>query len=168
MQLYNFLKYRNFHTNQERMQKWRLISLDEILSFNSFSSLEASRRASKYVIIICLHLLVLYQKSQSLNILTADLCINTIWTDISWSILYKIIWSFYFSTSLLPVRTKQIMATLCLFTIQYVHIWLSCCLLLTWKHYSEFLRKGCSHILTFFKPEIWTKIVLTTWVPSCY
>ena len=81
MQLYNFLKYRNFHTNQERMQKLRLISLDEILSFNSFSSLEASRRASKYVIIICLHLLVLYQKSQSLNILTADLCVITIRTD---------------------------------------------------------------------------------------
>ena len=108
--------------------------------------------------------LVLYQKSQSLNILTADLCIITIWTDFSWSILYKIIWSFYFSTSLLIVRTKQIMATLCLFTIQYVHIWLSCCLLLTWKHYSEFLRKGCSHILTFFKPEIWTKIaILSGW-----
>ena len=123
MQLYNFLKYRNFHTNQERMQKWRLISLDEILSFNSFSSLEASRRASKYVIIICLHLLVLYQKSQSLNILTADSCIITIRTDFPWSI-FKIIWSFYFSTSLLTVRTKQIMATLCLFTIQYVHIWL--------------------------------------------
>ena len=86
--------------------------------FNSFSSLEASSRASKYVIIIFLHLLVLYQKSQSLNILTADLCVITIWTDFPWSILYKIIWSFYF---LLPVRTKQIMATLCLFTIQYVH-----------------------------------------------
>ena len=142
------------------------------------------------MIIICLYTcLVLYQKSQSLNILTADLCIITIWTDFSWSILYKIIWSFYFSTSLLHVRTKKIMATLCLFTIQYVHIWLcfllesitlclftikyvhiwlSCCLLLTWKHYSEFLRKGCSHILTFFKPEIWTKIVLITWVPTCY
>ena len=64
--------------------------------------------------------LVLYQKSQSLNILTAGLCIITIWTDFSWSILYKIIWSFYFSTSLLHVRTKQIMATLCLFTINTV------------------------------------------------
>ena len=168
MQLFNFLNYRNFHTNQERMQKWRLISLDEILSFNSFSSLEASRRASKYVIIICLHLLVLCQNLTPWIFNTVNLCIITIRTDFPWSILYKIIWSFYFSTSLLPVRTKQIMATSCLFTIQYVFIWLSCCLLLTWKHYSEFLRKGCSHILTFFKPEIWTKIVLTTWVPSCY
>ena len=135
--------------------------------FNSFFSLEASSRASKFVIIICLHLLVLYQKSQSLNILTADSCIITIRTDFPWSI-YKIIWSFYFSTSLLTVSTKQIMATLCLFTIQYVYMWLSCCLLLTWKHYSEFLRKRCSHILTFFKPEIWFKIVLITWVPTCY
>ena len=136
--------------------------------FNYFFSLEASSRVSKYVIIICLHLLVLCQNLTPWIFNTVNLCIITIRTDFPWSILYKIIWSFYFSTSLLPVRTKQIMATSCLFTIQYVFIWLSCCLLLTWKHYSEFLWKGCSHILTFFKPEIWTKIVLITWVPTCY
>ena len=87
---------------------------------------------------------------------TANFCIIATWTDFPWSILYTCMWPFHFSKSLLPVRTKQINGNIVSVHYTACTCMTSCCLLLTWKHHREFLRKGCSHKLTFFQPEIWT------------